>query len=166
MSCLIKIMRVKDKDEKGCVFEYNNRVYFVDKKDTSGSRYNIGDYVPTVIIKELSTYGFIVTASSLSELYIDILKQSKLDLNNLYKVVLNKEGYISNINNVIQTNNVDVTSINITSQSLDLLLDLVYSNMDKINKDINNTYNKFVRIIKLLYIVDTQYSELVKYKNS
>ena len=166
MSCLIKIMRVKDKDEKGCVFEYNSRIYFVDKKDTNASKFNIGDYVPIVIIKELGTYGFVVTASSLSELYIDILKQSKLDLNNLYKVVLNKEGYISNINNVIQTNNVDVTSINITSQSLDLLLDLVYSNMDKINKDINNTYNKFVRIIKLLYIVDTQYSELVKYKNS
>ena len=166
MSCLIKIMRVKDKDEKGCVFEYNNRVYFVDKKDTSGSRYNIGDYVPTVIIKELSTYGFIVTASSLSELYVDVLKQSKLDVNSLYKVILNKEGYISNINNIIKTNNVDTADIDITSQSLELLLDSVYSDIDKANKEHNNTYNKFVHVMKLLHTIDTQYSELVKYKNS
>lgn len=166
MSCLIKIMRVKDKDEKGCVFEYDSRIYFVDKKDNNANKFNIGDYVPIVIIKELGTYGFVVTASSLSELYVDILKQSKLDLNSLYKVILNKEGYISNINNIMQTNNVDVANISITSQSLEILLDLIYSNIDKTNKDSISTYNKFVRIMKLLSVIDTQYSELVKYKNS
>jgi len=159
-------MRVKDKDEKGCVFEYDSRIYFVDKKDNNANKFNIGDYVPIVIIKELGTYGFVVTASSLSELYVDILKQSKLDLNSLYKVILNKEGYISNINNIMQTNNVDVANISITSQSLEILLDLIYSNIDKTNKDSISTYNKFVRIMKLLSVIDTQYSELVKYKNS
>ena len=163
MSCLIKIMRVKDKDEKGCVFEYNSRIYFVDKKDTNASKFNIGDYVPIVIIKELSTYGFVVTASSLSELYIDILKQSNLDLNSLYKIILNNEGYI---NNIIKTNNVDINEIDITSQSLELLLDSIYADINKTNKERSGTYIKFVHIMKLLYLVDMKYSELVKYKNS
>lgn len=183
MFCLIKLMRVKDKDERGNVLEYDGRVYFIDKKDENSNKYDIGEYVPVIIVKELDKYGFVVTAESLSDLFSDIISEPTRNLNNLYSIILNKEGYINNINNIITAINtvfktddtVFKTNLEIlpVSEQVNTLLSEVYKNTDKVTlnsvygtKDPKNIYTKFVYMIKVLYTVNKYYRELYYYKHS